>query len=484
MNDPSQLTDNEWLWFSILLLLMGGCIVWAAKSRDPRAWMQPPIVMMVILFYYTIAGPLHILSQRQWFDRGVDLRSGMDMAWAGAAVAFAAFLLGYGLLPQRLKAPSFSSMFQASQAKRLGERLNIFALIVFGMVEGGRLIAYLNPLDVANSSIDVAGVDLGAFTNYALLSINLLIPGCLLIAAAWIKQKNSPISLALWLMASAAIFTSLAFRWRLAVLMGSILMLWFLARRVRPNLVIIIPSILSLLAVAGIIGLTRTYSQGLNLRALEGLSPLDILLGSFGGESSTFLTSGAIMELTPKSIPYSGLTPLINTILFPLPSALFPAKDSAGYLIDATTIVYNSNVHNSGAALLNYAEYFLIAGWPSLALVSFLLGWLCRRLWLWFRLRGHEPIAQVTYVVNASYLYMVVSRGYMPQVVMLWFFTAAPLFMLYYHNQSSELKLLRSMIPRRASNLLPARYRGPLRPKLWGRIILVRGKGGGRNTTR
>lgn len=470
MTDPSQLSDRELFWLSSLVLSIVSCGVWAARSRDPRTWMQPPLVMGVIFLYYCVAGPLNILSRREWFDRGVDLRSGMGMAWTGATVAFLAFLAGYGLLRQRLSAPGFSSMFQASQAERIGRRLNFFALIVFGLVAGGRLITYLNPFGVADATISVAGLDLGAFTNYATLSINLLIPGCLLIGAAWIKRRDSPLPLVLWLLATTAIFTSLGFRWRLAVLIASLLMLWYLARRIRPKMLVLIPSIFGLLLLAGVVGITRSYGEGLDLSALKGLSLLEILLAGFGAESSVFLTSGAMMELTPKLIPYAGATPIINTLLFPIPSALFPTKDSARYLFDATAVVYNSDIHNSGSAILNFAEYFLIAGWPSLIIGYFLLGWLCRRLWLWFQLRSDEPLAQVTYVVNAAYLYMVVSRGYMPQVAMLWFFTCAPLFLLYYNNAQNQLRMLKTLLPRTTERLLPPHLRSPRRSRIWGRF--------------
>ena len=80
---------------------------------------------------------------------------------------------------------------------------------------------------------------------------------------------------------------------------------------------------------------------------------------------------------------------------------------------------------------MNYAEYYLIAGFPSLILISFGLGYLVRRLWNWFLVRSHEPFAQCIYLLSSTYLYVVISRGYMPQVVMLFGFTVVPLFWLY-----------------------------------------------------
>ena len=80
---------------------------------------------------------------------------------------------------------------------------------------------------------------------------------------------------------------------------------------------------------------------------------------------------------------------------------------------------------------MNYAEYCLIAGFPSLTLLSFGLGYLIRRLWNWFLVRLHEPLAQCIYLLSASYLYVLICRGYLPKVVLLFGFTVAPLFWLY-----------------------------------------------------
>lgn len=469
MNDPTRLTTVELFWLGSLVLLMFGCLVWAARSRDPRAWLQPPLVMTLIYFYYAVAGPLNTINQRSWFDRYADLRSAMVYSWAGACVSFLFFLVGYGLLRQRLRPPRFSFPLQAKLAHDLGQRLNIVGLGLFTLVAGFQLVlAYLNPTGLSDANVDFSGFNLGAFTNYAVLAINLMVPGCLLMTSAWLQRNDSllpPANLMVWLLVAGAIFTSLGFRWRIAVLAGSLVMLWFLAKRVRPKMTVIIPSILGLLFMAGYVGLARTYGKGINLAVLEGKSIIDIMLAGFS-ESAVFLTSGGVIQMTPKLIPFAGLTPVINTLLFPIPKALMPFKDSAAYVNNATAVIYNSDTLNSGSVLLNYAEYFLMAGWLGVIFWSTLLGWISRRLWLWYRYRAKEPLAQVIYVVNAAYLYVVVSRGYMPQVVMLWIFTAAPLFLVYVFVQRAEIRALRNKLPRTPRRLLPAHLL-PHRSRPW-----------------
>jgi nicotinamide riboside transporter PnuC len=73
-----------------------------------------------------------------------------------------------------------------------------------------------------------------------------------------------------------------------------------------------------------------------------------------------------------------------------------------------------------------------MAGWISLLVMGLALGGLLRSLWNWFSVRRTESLAQVAYVCAAGYLYVVISRGYLPQVVTLFVFVVAPLFALYY----------------------------------------------------
>ena len=431
MSDPSQLSFEEGFWLALLLLQILGLYGWCwTRSRRRLAWFQPPVVLSVVFWYYTVLGPLQALSQGGWIDRGSDLRYGFGIAWQGAAVAFASFLVGFGLLRQRLPQPRLATSFDPRQAWRLGRRLNLIGLLLFALISGPRLLVLLNPLTARQAEAVGSGLDLGPFANYAGLAINLLIPGILLMAAAWIKTRPNPSELVLWFVVAAGIYTTLGFRYRLALLFSGMLILWFLARGRQPNSLVVIPSIIGLLALGGLIGLTRAYGRGLDLSSVEGLSFWEIVLAGFG-ESGIFLTSGAVMTKVPGEIPYVGLTPFINTLLFPVPAQLLPAKDSASYVVDAVTAVYGP-LYFQGAAFLNYTEYFLMGGWPILIAGYVLLGWLCRRLWLWFLLRQQEPIAQVTYVCAVVYLYVVISRGYLPQVVMLFAFTVLPLFIYYY----------------------------------------------------
>ncbi|MBC1262446.1 hypothetical protein FQK07_14550 [Synechococcus sp. BSF8S] len=433
MNDPSQLTVLEGFLVGALVSLMAweGWRAWT--SRQWVSLFRPTLILAVILIYYCLLGPLIGLSQGGWFDRGINLRSAMVWAWGGAFVFYLSVLIGFYELPT----PSFRRRLiptiQPELPYRLGSALCWLGLGMFALVSGVRVIALLNPLIAAQlleDGLGEGGVDVGAFANYFTYAVNFLIPGTALIWVSWILQRRHSTALLLWTLAAAGIYTSLGFRYRLVLLAVPFILLWYITRQRRPKVAIVAFGAAALIAVAGVVGLTRSYGSGLDLTALEGITTEEVVEAGLQ-ESSVFLTTAGVMQVTPDRYPFVGARPMIATLLFPIPRALYPDKQQAEYLTDATAVVYGSKALATGSAILNFAEYYLIAGWPSLIAMSLLLGWLLRCLWNWFLVRYQEPFAQVLYVLSATYLYVVVSRGYLPQVVMLFVFSVAPLFWFY-----------------------------------------------------
>ena len=450
MINPHQLTIVETLWALLLLGLFGFDLQRISRSRDPLAFFQPHMFLMAFMAYYLIGGPVDRLIQGDWSERGRDFRYAVPYALAGGALFYGAVSLGYnqfcGWKPLRRFAPPFSEQ----SAQLLGQRLCWIALGVSLVFRGPKLIAQLNPLTARSTVLNAAsGVDFGAFANYANNAVNLLIPGVLLLFACWVRQRRKLLNLVIWTLIAVGLFTTFGFRYRIVTLLVPMVMLWFLTRGRRPSLALLSVAGLSLLLFAGVIGLTRSYGQGLDLTELQGLSFWDLFNSGFA-ETHVFLITGAVIENTPRVYDFVGLQPLISTLLMPIPSALLPDKGAgAEYLFNALQYLFPIGSENfaTGAAFMGYAEYYLMAGWLSLAAMGLLLGGLLRCLWNWFNPRRNEVLAQVAYVCTCGYLYVVVSRGYLPQIVTLFAFGVAPLFVLYYWQarpfQHPQVKLIR-----------------------------------------
>ena len=234
-------------------------------------------------------------------------------------------------------------------------------------------------------------------------------------------------------MISIAIYTSLGHRWRIVVLLLSQILLWFFVRGKRPSITVLSISLVILLVFSTIVEQTRSYGAGLSLSKVSRLSSEDLLQNRLQ-ESNVFLVTGGLIASLPDNNEYVGFAPIISTALFPIPSAFWPEKNSFFYLSNSISNLFRNSLFGIGQAVLNYAEYYLMFGWPSLVIAGFLSGFLLRTLWNWFSIRRYETIAQVTYIATCAFLYMWISRGYLPQFILTLSFGSLPLFWYYYKH--------------------------------------------------
>src|SRR5690606_29891976 len=161
--------------------------------------------------------------------------------------------------------------------------------------------------------------------------------------------------------------------------------------------------------------------------------------------------------LVPEEYDYVGFQPIISTLVFPIPRALYPQKSSAEYLFNFLDHLFGR--YGQGAAMMSFGEYYMAFGWPGLIIGSFLIGWFSRRLWNWFVANQRNPFVIATYICTVMYLYDVISRGYLPQVTMLFFFSGLRADAVEYvvKNKIPGRRRVRSIIP----HVEPAQYDCP-----------------------
>jgi len=428
------LTSSELFWLISLVLVFAVDFVLLLASRDRLAIYQPPAFVMLFMAYYCVVGPVQRALQNDWVHVLQDFRYAAVYGWAGAVVFYLSMRLGYSAFRSWQPVRRFVPGYDDQIAFRYGVRLCWIGLLLFFVANGFRVLAYLNPLNVAGSAFfGSSGLALGPFQKYFDLGVNLLIPGILLQFAAWVRSRRHLFSWLLWSLATIAIFTSLAFRWRIVTLILPMVLLWFLARGRRPALVPLLISAVGLLGLSGLIEQTRSYGAGLAITSATDLSGAALLQTGFN-ESSVFLVTGGLIAESPVNIPFVGLQPIISTLLFPIPSAIWQGKDSFEYLSSSIASLFRSYTLGLGQATLNYGEYYLMFGWWSVIAMGLLSGWLLRCLWNWFSLRRAETLAQVAYLSTCALLYIWVSRGYLPQVALTLAFGSLPLFWFYYRN--------------------------------------------------
>lgn len=433
MSDPNQLFFFELIWVVLLAGLIFAELFSARASSRSIDVFKPTVVLAVILAYYCLIGPLIAISSGEWFERGIDRRPDMVFGWAGATVFYFSTLVGfYGL-----SAPRFGRRFLISLDPQkiygFGTRLCQLGLLFFTLVTGFSVVYFLNPFAARSTLLD-SGVNVfqsGGLAVYLMLSLNFMIPGLCLLFTSWLQARRHLVPLIVWSTAATGIFVTLGFRFRLVLVAVPFLIIWYMARRRRPRTLVVTLMAAALIFTAGYIGLTRNYGTGLDLAAVQALSGEEIFATGFD-EAHVFMTTSAMIAATPEKNPYVGLQPVLSVLQFPIPRSLFPAKDTFGYLEQSMSNLFGSSIAGVGAALLCFGEWFLMAGWLSLVAVSLAFGWGLRCLWNWLLARQHEPLAVTCYALAASYIYMIVSRGYMAQVVAGAVFTVLPLFWIYY----------------------------------------------------
>ena len=436
------LSPAELLVILAIVALMTLESVLAIRSRSWVQIYRPTLFVAVVLAFYVLLGPLRaILAAGETANfvgtsgtlyRGLDHRGFLLWGWLGALIFYACTLIGFHGWTAQLKPRRLMVHADLPRILRWGRVLCWVGFLMYVLVNGSRVVNLLNPMAPQNFDrvwFGFSGFNFGPFQNYFRLGINFLIPGIIIQFAVWLRQRKSLWVVASWSIVASLIFLSETFRYRILLLVVPLLLLWLFYYKRRPRLVFLLAFMVLFVGLNGLVGLSRTHLRGLDFTKAAGYRPIEIIASSFE-EAGVFFTSSAVLERVPRDSPFVGWRPLAAAALQPIPRQLLPAKPAGDYANELRERIYGNPY--SFTAYLNFAEYYLIAGWTSLVVMSVFFGWLLRRLWTWFLWRQYEPLAQSVYLLNASYLYVVISRGYLAQVFMLYALTIIPVFFAYY----------------------------------------------------
>lgn len=417
--NKGQFTPEELTPFVLMVCLVVFISIYN-YARGYREFWSPLTIIAVVYGYYCCIGPYEAILSGATYDRLLNMRKFYPSAFWGALISLLSYMAGYFFhgksLNVRIEPPA-----SAETVFKFGKIIFIIGFTLFTISTGGNVTKLINPLDAEY----VASVG-GSFANYLSLSLNFIIPGITMMFVYFLITRQKVLWFIIPFILALGIFTTLGFRYRIVLLLASIVIVYFQVKEKRPNPFFIYGGFIVLVSLMGVINLTRTYGTGLKVEKLEGEST-EAYYKSGLQEAMIFQTSGAIIDIVPKKHPHAGLQPIWSTLAFPIPSKIIGEKNSAKYLFDALDAIYGKK-YSKGAAILAYSEYYLALGWFGLVAGCFITGWFLRKLWNWFLANSDNPIVLVTYAVSASFLYVVISRGYLPQITTLFFFTVFPAF--------------------------------------------------------
>ena len=391
---------------------------------------NPLIFYSLIMFYYTVLAPFVQILTDETSSKGFDFRNQYILGWQGAILSSISLFIGYSLKIKFKKNVSKQCLLSFNSLWSIGFFLNIIGIALFLLLSGFDLSIF-NPFYNRSLSLDFLAYK-GLLRNYFLYAQEFLVGGNLLMfASSFETQRRFPITL-INMLITILLFLNSGFRFRVFFLITSII-LYFLIReeKLKPDLAIYLAglSIILVLLFMFLIGEIRNYGGGLNLNLLNNSTGNVFKTG----ESDIFITTSGVMNIIPEKIPFQNFYPIIKTLLHPIPASLFN-KASGDYLVTILDKVYGMKDFYFGAAYLNYGEYYIMFGWYGVFFFSFLLGHIFKRLWYWINERKEEPLALMIYLLNISFIFMIISRGYLPQQLQLYIFTIFPLYGIYLIN--------------------------------------------------
>lgn len=432
-------SDEQMLLFAIsAIIVLIPVTNWLKK--DPVHFWSPLTMVSLVFFYYTVVGPYFAVINNDTYFRLLEHRPFFLIGWEISLIALISIIVGFQVITVPKYGERTTILYLPFNYARVGQILWIVTILgIIGLVGTGGLVSQL---DVFNPSYGSSLIGQGgAFRNYLMHSINLLVGAACLYLVATMNDKSKLIWFFFILLFAVAVFTRQGFRWRHIVLGMSLLAIFHLIKVKKINVIV-----LTVLAIVGVMAMgfiqsTRSYGRGLKVDTEQSVSGEDLLERGLG-ESSIFMTTSLLVAKTSLTDDYIGFDPIVQAIVMPIPRVLWPEKPSGDYLVKIRDLYSAAqDIAGAGAAILNYGEYYLMFGMPGLIIGCILLGIILKLVWRWFLLRRNNPLAIVAYAVFFSYIFVIISRGYLPQVFMLFMLTVFPLFWLF----SRQMKLLKKM---------------------------------------
>ncbi len=423
------ISNNEIFHLSILTLILLLPLNLFNKNNK-LTFGHPLIFYSLIMFYYTVLNPCFQIVINETTSKGLDFRDQYILGWKGAILSAFSVLLGYSLKIKFIKNVSRKCLLSLQSLWTIGFFFNIIGITLF-LIFSGFDLSVFNPFYTKSLSIEFLSYR-GALKNYFVYAQEFLVGGNLLMFASAYENKRKFTLTAISIIICLLLFLNSGFRFRIFFLITSLILYFFIREeKVKINLAIPLGSfsIIFITYLMIFIGEIRDYGTGFNFDSLNFV-PKTIFKT---GESDVFITTAGVINIIPEKLPFESFYPIIKALLHPIPSSLFN-KFSGDYLFRILDGVYGFKNIFYGGAYLNYGEYYIMFGWFGISIFSFLLGYLYKRLWCWINQRKEEPLALVIYLLNISFIFMIISRGYLAQQFQLYIFTVVPLYGIYFLN--------------------------------------------------
>ena len=239
------------------------------------------------------------------------------------------------------------------------------------------------------------------------MAINFLIAGnaLLLLSIKKLKLYNFKFWIfILFVLLTISIYSSLGFRYRILLLFSTLIIAYYLSIKKRPSLLIIAVILPVFIISMGVIGMTRSYEKGLNIKKLNKSKDANYLLAAFK-ETNIFPISGVVLKTVPDKVDYVYGDIFISALISPIPRKFLPQKNIDKHIRDPIKRYKQLTriAAQRWAMMLYFAEWYIAYGWFGLIVISLLLGFGYRRLWQWTKKNINNRYVIVIYSVSVAF---------------------------------------------------------------------------------
>ena len=417
-------STEEIVYILILSALTLGILIKSFFSKDNFQIWNPLTFVSIFFIYYTLLGPIFSVINENTFARNVDHREYLIVGWRCAVVSFISIIAGFSVL-KKINVKKLYFSFSQNSLKKIG-LLSFGICLVFLFAFAGK--GFFSKINFLDEQVTGDGYS-GAFWSYLMQSLNFFITSSVILLLYALKSKKTILFIVVFAF-SAALFINEAFRFRLVILLLSCISVFYIYKDKKPNLILLSAVAVLFVFSMGVIEYSRSYGKGLNVEKLNDFDNEKLLEGGLN-ESAVFAsTSYLISQVDEGVVEYTSFDMFINAISAPIPRKFWPDKPEGEYFLGTMDKIYG--IYAKGQAMLFFGEYYLSFGWTGVILFSFLLGLFFKRIWLWFIANRHNELAIAAIAIFNSFIYVIVSRGYLSQVITIYIFTVFPTFFIIY----------------------------------------------------
>lgn len=435
MNEGNVFDLTAVISLFVLIIIIGQTLVSNYFNRDKRRFWAPDTFVCLVFAYYALYGPLYSVYLNDLTYRGIDVSHYYSISWAGAAVNLLFFKIAYGIQWQR-----YIKLKDDLEPRRM--KMAAIAVLLIGLAMhiawGG--MSFSSMLGNASNTSDYSfAEDTSTFGQYLMQGMMLLILPVAVFVYLGVKKQMSWEYIIPVLVFVFALYVASGFRFRLVILLCTLLTTFYLMRHKRINVLLAGAALTTFVLFMGVMEIARNYQKGLDLTRLEGVQSDDITESS-ANEARICMVNGVLMEGIERQGDYAYFKPILNGVLMPLPYKLFPWKRNFMLEQQNATIERHFGIYSEGIAYMTYGEAFAAFGWFGIAGLGIFMGWLSKIIWNTYRRQEHNIKALLILAIYNGFLYSYISRGYFAQNLTGFFFVLVIplwLFCLFAKRRSS-----------------------------------------------